>query len=193
MYTNKTGITLIIVTFMILLFTSCASIPEGATAVSPFDKEKYLGKWYEIARLDFRFERNLNNTTANYSANDDGTIAVLNRGYNYLKEEWDEAKGKAKFAVDENVARLKVSFFGPFYAPYNVIALDRNYKYALVAGKNLDYLWILARNKTISEDIREDYLKIAADLGYNISDLIWVEHKQEPGQKKSTTSSGLHE
>ncbi|MDT8401329.1 MAG: lipocalin family protein [Bacteroidales bacterium] len=173
---NKINASLYLAISAIIMLNSCATIPKGARAVSPFDKEQYLGRWYEIARLDFRFERNLNNTTANYSVNDDGTIKVLNRGYNYVKEEWNEAKGKAKFTGDENVARLKVSFFGPFYAPYNVIALDKDYKYALVAGKNLDYLWILAREKTIPGDIREEYLKIAADLGYNISDLIWVEH-----------------
>ena len=158
------------------MINSCVTIPKGATAVSPFDKEKYLGKWYEIARMDFRFERNLNNTTANYSVNDDGSIKVVNRGYNYVKDEWDEAIGKAQFAGNENVARLKVSFFGPFYAPYNVIALDSEYKYALVAGKNQDYMWILSREKTVSEDVKQDYLKIAGDLGYNTSDLIWVEH-----------------
>ena len=158
------------------MINSCVTIPKGATAVSPFDKEKYLGKWYEIARMDFRFERNLNNTTANYSVNDDGSIKVVNRGYNYVKDEWDEAIGKAKFAGNENVARLKVSFFGPFYAPYNVIALDSEYKYALVAGKNQDYMWILSRETTVPEDVKQDYLKIAGDLGYNTSDLIWVEH-----------------
>jgi len=158
------------------MINSCVTIPKGATAVSPFDKEKYLGKWYEIARLDFRFERNLNNTTANYSVNDDGSIKVVNRGYNYVKDEWNEAIGKAKFAGNENVARLKVSFFGPFYAAYNVIALDSEYKYALVAGKNLDYMWILSRETTVSEDVKQDYLKIAGELGYNTSDLIWVEH-----------------
>lgn len=173
---NKINASLYLAISAFIMLNSCATIPEGATAVSPFDKEQYLGRWYEIARLDFRFERNLNNTTANYSVNDDGTIGVLNRGYNYVKKEWNEAKGKAKFSGDENVARLKVSFFGPFYAPYNVIALDKDYKYALVAGKNLDYLWLLARDKTIPADIKEKYLSIAANLGYNISDLIWVEH-----------------
>ena len=157
-------------------FYSCASIPKGATAVTPFEKEKYLGKWYEIARLDFRFERNLNNTTAQYSLNENGSIRVDNQGYNTVKEEWTQAIGKAKFAGDENTAMLKVSFFGPFYAGYNVIALDNEYKYALVAGENLKYLWILSRETTIPDDIKERYLKIAGDIGYNIPDLIWVKH-----------------
>ena len=155
---------------------SCASIPKGATAVTPFYKEKYLGKWYEIARLDFRFERGLNNTTAQYSLNDDGTIRVVNRGYAYADDEWKEAVGKARFAGDENVAMLKVSFFGPFYSGYNVIALDEEYRYALVAGKNLKYLWILARETSIPDEVKERYLRVAEEIGFNTSELIWVEH-----------------
>ena len=160
-------------------FTSCALIPKDARAVTPFEKEKYLGKWYELARLDFRFERNLNNTTAQYSINENGSIRVDNQGYNTIKEEWTQAIGKAKFAGDENTAMLKVSFFGPFYSGYNVIALDDEYKYALVAGESLKYLWILARETTIPDEIKERYLKIAGDIGYNVSDLIWVKQDRQ--------------
>ncbi len=109
------------------IFTSCVGIPEGVTAVQNFNKDKYLGKWYEIARFDFRFERNLDNTTAQYSINPDGSIKVLNQGYNYVKKEWDSAEGKAKFVGSESEARLKVSFFGPFYGGYNVVDIDENY------------------------------------------------------------------
>ncbi len=171
---------LLICVIMTVLY-SCASIPKGAVAVKPFDKEKYLGKWYEIARKDFKYERNLSNTTAEYSLNDDGTIKVDNRGYNTVKEEWTQAIGKAKFVGEENIAKLKVSFFGPFYSGYNVIAIDDEYKYALVAGKNLTYLWILSRYTTIPEDIKDKYLKVAEEIGYNTTDLIWVKHdKQNP-------------
>jgi apolipoprotein D and lipocalin family protein len=164
--------------FMGMLLNSCVSIPKGAIAVTPFEKAKYLGTWYEIARMDFRFERNLDNTTANYSMNPDGSIKVDNRGFNYKTKEWKQAIGKAKFVGDVNVARLKVSFFGPFYGGYNVIALDTAYQYALVAGNNLKYLWILSRKKMIPEDVKLDYLKIAKDLGYNTSSLIWVQQDQ---------------
>ena len=156
---------------MIGLF-SCATIPKGAEAVKPFDKERYLGKWYEIARKDFKHERNLSNTTAEYSLNDDGTIKVDNQGYNVKKNEWTQAIGKAKFVGDENVAMLKVTFFGPFYTGY-VIAIDDDYRYALVAGKNHKYLWILSREKTIPEDVKNNYLKIAQEVGYDTSDLVW--------------------
>lgn len=161
-----------------LTMNSCASIPKGAVAVSPFIKDKYLGKWYEIARMDFRFERNLNNVTATYSVNSDGTIKVDNRGYDYITGEWKQAIGKAKFTGDPNEAKLKVSFFGPFYSGYNVIALDNNYKYALVSGKNLKYLWILSRETTIPEEIKQSYLKTAKELGYDVSVLVWTKHNE---------------
>ena len=160
-------------------FYSCSSIPDGAVAVRPFDKEKYLGKWYEIARLDFKYERDLNNTTAEYSLNDNGTIRVVNRGYNTKTGEWVEATGKARSAGEENIGKLKVSFFGPFYSGYNVIALDDNYMYALVAGKSLKYLWILSRDVDIPEEIKNKYLRMAEDIGYNTSDLIWVAHDEQ--------------
>ena len=81
-----------------------------------------------------------------------------------------------KFAGDSNEGKLKVSFFGPFYSGYNIIALDSDYKYALVAGKSLKYLWLLSREKTMPQDVKEEYLKKAKDLGYNTSELIWVKH-----------------
>ena len=171
-------VSLISVSIMVGL-CSCTSIPKGAVAVNPFDINKYLGKWYEIARMDFRFERNLNNTTANYSLNDNGSIKVDNRGYNYVTGEWKQAVGKAKPAGQPGEARLKVSFFGPFYSGYNVIALDNEYKYALVAGENLSYLWILSRETTVPDEVKSGYLTIARDLGYDTSALIWVEHDKK--------------
>jgi len=163
----------------VALLSSCSTIPKGAVAVQPFEKEKYLGKWYEIARMDFRFEKNLNNTTASYSVNNDGSIKVDNQGYNYQKNKWVQAVGKAKFVGKDNIAMLKVSFFGPIYSGYNVIALDENYKYALISGKNLDYLWILSREKTIPESIRNEFLKKAEEIGFKTSDLIWVEQSNQ--------------
>jgi apolipoprotein D and lipocalin family protein len=163
----------------VLIFNSCSTIPKGATAIQPFEIEKYLGKWYEIARMDFKYERGLNNTTAEYSVREDGRIKVDNKGYNPQTKEWKQAIGKAKFAGEQNVAMLKVSFFGPFYSGYNVIALDNEYKYALVAGKNLNYLWILSRETIIPENIKQNYLKIAENLGYKTSELLWIEHDKK--------------
>lgn len=171
---KKNGIVVLI--FVMFLIVSCAGIPDGFTAVKDFEAEKYLGKWYEIARFDFTFEKDLNNTTAEYSWNKDGSVRVVNRGFNYVKNTPEEAVGKAKFRGDPSIAELKVSFFGPFYAGYNVIALDTDYQYALVAGDSLDYLWILSRTKTMPEDIKQSYVDIAQTGGFDTSRFIWVEH-----------------
>ncbi|HKG07333.1 MAG TPA: lipocalin family protein [Pedobacter sp.] len=174
---NKLYIALALGAGVIALSSACrVTIPEAAKAVKPFDVDRYLGKWYEIARLDFKFEKDLNNVTANYSKGEEGVIKVLNRGYNVVKKEWKQSSGKAKFVRNPEEARLKVSFFGPFYAGYNVIAIDQAYQYALVAGNDLDYLWILSREKSIPEDIKNNYLQKAKDLGYQTQELVWTKH-----------------
>ena len=169
---------LVVVFFIgvVTLLNSCASIPKNAKAVKNFDVNKYSGTWYEIARFDFRFEKDLDNVSAQYSLDKKGNVSVLNSGYNFIKKEWKKADGLAKFREDKDVAKLKVSFFGPFYSGYNVVALDENYQYALIAGKNLDYLWILSRTKAIPEEIKTSYLQIAEEIGYDTSKLIWVKH-----------------
>ena len=162
-----------------MFFSACATIPKGAIAAVNFDVAKYLGKWYEIARFDFAFERNLDNTTAEYSLGKNGGIVVKNTGYNYKTSKWQQALGKAKFRSTPDKAELEVSFFGPFYSAYNVIALDKEYRYALVAGKNLNYLWILSRTPTIPDSVKQEFLKLADSLGYDTSRLIWVKQDKE--------------
>jgi apolipoprotein D and lipocalin family protein len=147
--------------------------------VKPFDQKKYLGKWFEIARLDYVWEKNLDNVTATYSLRDDGKILVDNRGYNFKKEKWDESIGKARPVGEINEGRLEVSFFGPFYADYNIVALSHDYKYALVVGKGTDYLWILSREKTIPNDVKEQFLKKAVSLGIDTNKLVWVNHNKD--------------
>jgi len=172
----KNGSNLLYLKIFILMisFSSCSTIPKGVVAVKSFDKAKYLGKWYEIARIDFKYEKDLDHTTAEYSLNTNGTIKVENRGYNTLKGKWEQAIGKAKFVKSDRVAMLKVSFFGPFYAGYNVLAIDPEYQYALVGGASFKYLWILSRETNIPNEIKVKYIQIAKDFGYNTSDLIWV-------------------
>lgn len=163
---------------LIPLLYSCAYIPKNATAVKNFDSQKYLGKWYEIARFDYKFEKNLNNVTAEYSMNENGSIKVLNKGYDYKKDKWKSSTGKAKFTENNNVGALKVSFFGPFYAGYNIIDIDDDYLYALVIGKNTKFLWILSRTTTIPENIKSEFLNKAQSLGCDTTKLIWVEHNK---------------
>lgn len=175
-YTRTVAITIFCALLTITtLGVMSRTIPKGAVAVSPFSAQKYLGKWYEIARLDFYFERGLSKTTAHYSMNEDGTIKVVNRGYDATKQQWKEAQGRAKFVDSPDVAMLKVSFFGPFYAGYNVIALDSEYRYALVVGKNLNYMWFLSREQTMPQQIVSQYIALAQSIGFDTSQLIWVE------------------
>ena len=164
----------------VVLLGACTGVPEGLTPVKDFDGERYLGTWYEIARLDHSFERGLSKVSATYSRREDGGIRVLNRGFNSAEGEWSEAEGRAYFTQGPEVGALKVSFFGPFYSGYNVIAIDPDYTYALVAGASLKYLWILSRETSIPDDIKSKYLKIAQDIGYNVADLLWIEHNKRP-------------
>lgn len=162
----------------ISFFNSCKpKIPAGATAVQNFEPEKYLGKWFEIARMDYKQERNLNNVTAVYTLKDDGTIKVENRGYNYKDKKWEDVTGEARFVNKPSEGRLKVSFFKPFWSGYNVID-QIDYQYALVAGDNLNYLWILERTAAIPGDVKQRFLTKAKSLGYKTEELIWVEHNQ---------------
>lgn len=161
-------------TLCLALMTSCRTIPKGAAAVKPFSQEKYLGTWYEIARLDYKYERHLDHVTAEYGLNPNGLISVTNKGYNYKKQQWEESRGKAKPARDPKEGKLRVSFFGPFYAGYNVVAIDPDYQYALVAGKNTRYLWLLSRNKTMPQAVKDDFLERAKAIGYKTGELVWV-------------------
>ncbi|MBP9806136.1 MAG: lipocalin family protein [Candidatus Accumulibacter sp.] len=159
----------------LLLLAACTSVPEGITPVSHFQLDRYLGKWYEIARLDHSFERGLSDVSAQYRLLPDGKVEVINRGYRAEKGDWKEAIGKAVFIGDPTLGSLKVSFFGPFYGGYHVAALDeRDYRWSLVVGPSRDYLWILARERRLPADVREQLLKKASQLGFDISRLIWV-------------------
>lgn len=164
----------------VLLLNACTSIPDGVEPVTPFDSDRYLGTWYEIARFDHSFERGLSRVTATYSKREDGGIKVLNRGYSAKSDSWDEAEGRAYFVSDENTGHLKVSFFGPFYASYVVAALDqKGYEYALVSGPDFDYLWILARTPTISDEVKNELLDKATELGFDISQFIFVDQSAQ--------------
>ena len=163
---------------MMVFVSGCTGIPEGVSPVAGFDVNRYLGTWYEIARLDHSFERGLEQVTAEYSLRDDGGIRVVNQGYNSAKQRWEKAEGKAYFTGDSDVGRLKVSFFGPFYGGYNIIALDHDsYQYALVSGPDTTYLWILARDPGLDVSIIQQLLEKASKHGFDVNEMIFVSHK----------------
>ena len=157
------------------LLTGCVDVPEGTEPVKSFVLDRYLGRWYEIARLDHSFERGLSRVTADYSLRDDGGIKVLNRGFDSEEQEWKEAIGKGYFTGPTDVGQLKVSFFGPFYGAYNIIMLDKQaYQYAMVSGSDYSYLWILARSPNLAQDIIDQLVARAEKAGFPVKDLIFV-------------------
>lgn len=158
-----------------ILLSGCVSKPEGIEPVQNFQSTKYLGKWYEIARLDHSFERGLSRVTAEYSSMPDGGIKVLNRGYKAENSEWKDAEGKAYFVEKPDVAYLKVSFFGPFYGSYIVFDLDPDYQHSLISGQNKSYLWLLSRTPTIDEATKKRLVDKAQALGFDTSKLIYVD------------------
>ncbi len=164
-----------IIAMGLLLLTGCTGLPKGVAPVQGFELQNYLGTWYEIARLDHRFERGLSRVSATYSMRDDGGVTVLNRGYSAKKQAFEEAKGKAHFKGDPNTAHLKVSFFGPFYGSYVVFELDPQYRHAFVAGYNQNYLWLLSRTPEVSEEVFEAFVESAQQKGFDTSELIRVD------------------
>ena len=159
-----------------LLMISCVEIPEGVEPVSGFELDQYLGKWYEIARLDHRFERGLNNVTAEYSLRADGGVTIKNRGYMVMHSEWRDAEGKAFFVGETNTGHLKVSYLPLTWGSYAIFELDPDYQYAFVCGDDTSYLWLLSRTSQLDEYVLDDFIEKAEALGFDTSKLIYVHH-----------------
>ena len=171
----KTGLAVIALLF---LMTGCTGVPKGIEPVTGFDQQRYLGTWYEIARLDHSFEEGLSQVTAEYSLNNDGSIKVINRGYNAEAGEWKEAEGRAVFVGDSDVGHLKVSFFGPFYASYVVFELDDQYTTAYITGYDRDYLWLMSRTPEVSDEVLDAFKARAEAEGFELGELIVVEQSR---------------
>lgn len=169
------SILVLLATFML---AGCTGVPKGVTPVQGFQAERYLGTWYEIARLDHSFERGLSDVSATYQRRADGGIDVLNKGYDPARNSWSEAKGRAYFLGSPDTASLKVSFFGPFYGGYHVMALDPDYRWAMVAGPDHDYFWILARPPSLPDDVLNTLLQTARQAGFDLNELIRVSHSR---------------
>ncbi len=172
-----------------LLLASCLGRPEGVSPVEQLDSQRYLGTWYEVARLDHSFERGLSNVTADYSMREDGGLRVINRGYSVEEGEWQQAEGRAYRIEDDQPGHLKVSFFGPFFGSYIVFELDSDYQHAFVAGNTTGYLWLLARTPTISDELKRHFLRRAEELGFEVEDLMFVD--QGLNQNAVGSAAGL--
>ena len=172
------------------LLSGCTGIPDGVTAIDGFEINRYMGTWYEIARLDHRFERGLNKISATYTLRGDGGVNVLNKGWNQADGEWEQAEGKAYFVEQPDKGRLKVSFFGPFYGGYNIIELDKkDYAYSMVTGPDKSYLWILSRTRQLPKATLEALIEKAKQLGFATDKLIFVNQDLKNELPANTTSN----
>ncbi|MFT6927731.1 MAG: apolipoprotein D and lipocalin family protein [Psychromonas sp.] len=169
---------IILITFLAFLQFACTGIATDIRPVEGLQTEKYLGLWYEIARLDHSFERGMSNVSAEYSVREDGGIKVINSGYLSENKQWKSAEGKAYFVDKQSKGHLKVSFFGPFYGSYVIFKLDKiNYQYAYVTSYSKDYLWLLARTATVTEAVKQDFINTAKMNGFATDQLIFVDQQ----------------
>ena len=164
---------------LLLVLGGCTGMPPGVVPVQGFELQRYLGTWHEIARLDHSFERGLEAVTARYARNEDGSVAVVNRGYRAEESTWEQAEGIARFVGEETTAHLKVSFFGPSYSSYVVFELGEEYEYAFVSGYNRDYLWLLSRTPELDEAVKARFVARAAELGFAVDELLMVDQSRQ--------------
>jgi len=161
------------------------TIPRKAVAVNPFEIDRFLGKWYEVARLDYKLDRNIINTSIDFSLKPNGNLRIVKRWYNYYKKRREINIGKAKFAGPIYEGKMLLSLYKPLYFGYNVIGIDPEYKYALVAGEDYRHLWLLSREHTMPDDIRRSFIHKASLIGYDISKLVWVDQNEAIGAQSA--------
>jgi len=169
-----------LITSISLMLIACLGMPANVTPVKNFELERYLGTWYEIARLDHSFERGLQNIWAEYTMREDGGVAVVNQGYSVDDNEWKSAEGKAYFVKGEDQGYLRVSFFGPFYGSYVIFELEQDsYDYAFISGPNNSYLWLLSRSPQVSKKVIDKFIGMARERGFDTDRLIFVNHDND--------------
>ena len=168
--------TTLITSLLLGLCTMASAQHVNNSTITTLDLNRYLGKWYEIARYDHAFERDLVGTTAEYSLRKDGKIKVLNSGYlGTLDGTYRESIGKAKLSSNGEPGQLRVSFFGPFYGDYYILDLAPDYSYSVVGSSSPKYLWILSRTPELSSEAQSRILNNLQKRGYDTTKLIWVE------------------
>jgi apolipoprotein D and lipocalin family protein len=166
---------------LLLALGACTGKPDGVQPVRGFEATRYLGVWYEVMRLDHSFERDLTRVSATYTARPDGSIGVLNRGFDPKNCRWKDAEGHAVFQGPPDVGSLSVTFFWPFAGGYHVVDLDHvGYQWALVSGPSRSYLWMLARRADLDPAIRARLVEKARGLGFPVGELILVDHAEKP-------------
>jgi len=177
--------TRLIVLMALAALAACAPQPERRASDAPLatvaqvDLQRYLGRWYEIARYDNRFERGCDGVTAEYAMREDGLISVVNTCYrDGLNGPADEARGRARVVDSSGGAKLKVSFFGPFWGDYWIIELDEaGYQWSVVSEPRGRYLWILSRTPQMDPDVLDARLARLETMGFDTDALVYPEHR----------------
>jgi lipocalin len=157
---------------ILMTTAACRAQSINTTTVEELNVERYMGRWYELARFDHRFERGLERCEAYYTLEPTGRISVRNSGVDAKTGLLRITDGKAK--LGKHPGQLRVSFFLFFYSDYNILALGKDYDWALVGSKSPKYLWILSRTPSLPESTIEHILDIARERGYDTDKLIWV-------------------
>lgn len=149
-----------------------------SSTIQQLDLKRYMGKWYEIARFNHRFERNMVGVTAIYELLSNGKISVINAGYkNGFDGRLKSTKGKAKQPNPKDPGKLKVAFFLFFSSDYYIFELDPEYQWALVGSSTDKKLWILSRTPSLKKKTLDDILSRAKQRGFDTDKLIWVDQK----------------
>ena len=172
-------IVLSVITTMVLAGMAAVDRKGELAVVGAVDLSRYAGRWYEIARLPNRFEKKCaDSVTASYTLRSDGQVDVVNR-CRKANGEYTTARGKAKIVDKKTNAKLKVTFFWPFYGDYWILDLGPNYEYAVVGAPNRDYLWILSRTPQLDEQLYERLLREMATRGFATDRMIRTSHPTE--------------
>ena len=169
-----------ILIMLLFCFTGCRAQTSGnmidTRTIDSFELDSYLGTWYELARFDHSFERGLQGVTATYSMRKDGKIKVENQGYRgSLDGKQSRAVGKAKFNPNGKPGQLKVAFFLFFYGDYFILELDPGYQWAIIGSSSDNFMWILSRTPQVEPELREKFLTLIKQRGYDTGKLIWVD------------------
>jgi apolipoprotein D and lipocalin family protein len=154
----------------VMLLNGCKSDP-GIPAVTGFQLDRYLGKWYEAARLPNRFERGMSRVYAEYTMLDNGTVHVLNCGIKNGKPV--TISGYARLSDDPETGDLEVSFFRPFYSMYRIIKLAPDYSYSIVTGSSRDYLWVSSRKPELTSAEQAEIIAFLQKHQFPVKDLLW--------------------
>ncbi len=169
--------------FALYQISQRTGVPAGVHPVEPFDLRRYLGRWYEIARIDHAHEAGLSDTSADYSLRPDGRVQMLNRGFDQRRSRWREMRAVAAPVGERDIGHLQVSLVWPLRASHIVFALDDDYQHALVCGPTREHLWLLARTPRIRAITRGALLERARAAGFDIDRLLWVDQRRNAGRR----------